>query len=221
MLYETIWALIGERAPCGRDGQVGTERRRGAVKVQRIHGLVGVLQLTPRFFAQLTRLGHRLSFRLPLTRRFLRGQSRLVARFAAFLHLRLCRQRLFGIVRPRLFPFRIGILLVVAKPTARQFTTRNKRFFSNLIFLTPKEQVFSSGLFLASPTLSSISGLHGLSSSKLRTNVCNLGACCAHFDPDKELCERRKVQSREHFYLLCPLYAASCTALLSVAQLSL
>ena len=38
-------------------------------------------------------------------------------------------------------------------------------FFSNLIFLTPKEQVFSSGLFLASPTLSSMHGLHGLSSS--------------------------------------------------------
>ena len=55
----------------------------------------------------------------------------------------------------------------------------------------------------------------------LRTNVCNLGTCCAHFDPDKEPCERRKVQFREHFYLLCPLYAASCAALLSDAQLSL
>ena len=51
--------------------------------------------------------------------------------------------------------------------------------------------------------------------SQLRTDVCDIGAYCAHFDPDKELCGCGEVESREHFLLLCPLYAAPHAALLS------
>ena len=49
--------------------------------------------------------------------------------------------------------------------------------------------------------------------SQLRTDVCDIGAYCAHFDPDKELCGCGEVESREHFLLLCPLYAAPHAAL--------
>ena len=51
--------------------------------------------------------------------------------------------------------------------------------------------------------------------SRLRTGICDLGAYRAHFDPEKEMCECGKVESREHFLLLCPLYAAPRAALLS------
>ncbi|KAG0662697.1 hypothetical protein C6P46_003202 [Rhodotorula mucilaginosa] len=50
--------------------------------------------------------------------------------------------------------------------------------------------------------------------SRLRTGVCDLGAYRAHFDPDKEMCKCGEVESREHFLLLCHLYAP-CAALLS------
>ena len=51
--------------------------------------------------------------------------------------------------------------------------------------------------------------------SRLRTTVCDLSTYCTHFDPEKEMCECREVESCKHFLLLCLLYAASRATLRS------
>ena len=51
--------------------------------------------------------------------------------------------------------------------------------------------------------------------SRLRTGVCNLGAYRADVDPEKSTCKCGGVESRKHYHLLCPLYAAPRAALLS------
>ena len=52
--------------------------------------------------------------------------------------------------------------------------------------------------------------------TRLRTGACDLGAYKAHFEPERLLCAcGGEPETREHFFLHCPLYASPRSALLS------
>ncbi|KAG0664048.1 hypothetical protein C6P46_001909 [Rhodotorula mucilaginosa] len=57
--------------------------------------------------------------------------------------------------------------------------------------------------------------------TRLRTGACDLGAYKAHFEPERLLCAcGSEPETREHFFLHCPLYATPRTALLSSLRLN-
>ena len=56
--------------------------------------------------------------------------------------------------------------------------------------------------------------------TQLRTGACDLGAYRAHFEPERLLCAcDGEPETREHFFLHCPLYATPRATLFSSLRL--